>query len=119
MEDDWYFKRTNDPNYRPYDLTDADRDRYIDLHPYIDRAALTVPAEFCLWRTYHLFRSQGVRHMVVLGERSQVVGMITRKDLIGQNIEFMLRVCHVYHLPFMINSLPHFSSSPLYHKFHI
>jgi CBS-domain-containing membrane protein len=104
MEDDWYFRRTADPLYRPYSLDSVDRDRYIDLHPYIDRAALTVPMDYCLYRTYHLFRSQGVRHMVVLGERSQVVGMITRKDLIGQNIEVMLRVCYTAHVILSYNT---------------
>ncbi|CAG0915205.1 unnamed protein product [Notodromas monacha] len=52
----------------------------LDLQPYLNPAPNTVSPEESFPRAYQLFRGLGLRHLVVI-DSSQVVGMITRKDL--------------------------------------
>ena len=40
-----------------------------------------VDKDFSLYRTYVIFRTLGLRHLVVVNVHNQVVGLITRKDL--------------------------------------
>ncbi len=42
-----------------------------------------VTEDFCLQRAYVLFRTMGLRHMPVLSRYHTVVGLITRKELMG------------------------------------
>ncbi|XP_064610554.1 chloride channel protein C-like [Liolophura sinensis] len=60
---------------------------YINLKPYINQSALCVPEKFSLHRTYIIFRSLGLRHLTVVNDHNHVLGIITRKDLMGYNIE--------------------------------
>lgn len=46
--------------------------------------------QFSLHRTYIIFRSLGLRHLVVVDDKNQVAGIITRKDLMGFSIESKL-----------------------------
>ena len=48
---------------------------------YCDRSPLAVTAMTTVARAYEMFRKLGLRHLMVLGERGEVVGVITRKDL--------------------------------------
>ena len=59
----------------------------IDLRPFINRSAMNVHGRFSLHRTYNIFRSLGLRNLVVVNDTFQVVGIITRKDLMGFSIE--------------------------------
>ncbi|XP_071784612.1 chloride channel protein C-like isoform X1 [Asterias amurensis] len=63
------------------------QDLYINLVPYINVSAPAVPEYFSLHRTYILFRTLGLRHLTVVDSRNTVVGIITRKDLMGFNLE--------------------------------
>eukprot|EP00976_Prorocentrum_cordatum_P040317 817707-Prorocentrum_minimum.AAC.4 len=56
----------------------------IDLGPYVNTSALCVHTTFSVLRTYILFRTLGLRHLVVVDDLNRVVGMVTRKDLLGQ-----------------------------------
>lgn len=47
---------------------------------------MSVPGKFSLERTYIIFRTLGLRHMAVVDEKNRVIGIITRKDLMGFNI---------------------------------
>jgi hypothetical protein len=67
----------------------------ISLVPIINWSPWTVPKYFNLQMTYLLFRTMGLRHLVVLDGES-VCGIITRKDL----------------LPHRLHSL-HYESSPM------
>lgn len=58
--------------------------------PYANRSAVCVQKQFSLHRTYIIFRSLGLRHLVVIDDKNQVAGIITRKDLMGFNIEIKL-----------------------------
>lgn len=54
---------------------------YLDLRPYMNRAPLTVRQECSGERAYQVFTSLGLRHLCVVSDHNQVVGLITRKDL--------------------------------------
>ena len=60
---------------------------YIDLEQYINKSAPRIEENFSLHRTYIVFRTLGLRHLMVVDMASRVVGIITRKDLMGFNLE--------------------------------
>lgn len=62
-------------------------DEVVDLTPYINTSAVMVPDTFSIERTYLLFRTLGLRHLVVVDERHRVRGMVTRKDLLGWRVD--------------------------------
>ncbi|XP_071490057.1 chloride channel protein C-like [Diadema antillarum] len=62
-------------------------DLYITLMPYVNRSAPCIPDYFSLHRTYIIFRTLGLRHLTVVDSRNNVVGIITRKDLMGFRME--------------------------------
>ncbi|KAM4684536.1 chloride channel protein C-like [Amazona ochrocephala] len=65
---------------------------FINLEPYINRSAMSVQAHFSLQRTYIIFRTLGLRHLTVVDPQNQVVGVITRKDLMPFPLEERLRL---------------------------
>ncbi|XP_039624939.1 chloride channel protein C-like [Polypterus senegalus] len=98
-------KYISDPKYE---------DVFINLEPYINQSATTVHNGFSLHRTYRIFRKLGLRHLTVVDKKNQVVGIITRKDLMEFNLEEMLEpsVCQPKsdtELMFLM-SMPHESS---------
>ncbi|XP_031558101.1 chloride channel protein D-like isoform X2 [Actinia tenebrosa] len=62
-------------------------DLFIDLSPYINDSAPSVQESFSLHRTYIIFRTLGLRHLVVVSKSNRVKGIITRKDLMGFHLE--------------------------------
>jgi chloride channel 7 len=62
----------------------------VDLKPYIDRGAFVVQETFSLKTTYTMFRSMGLRHVVVVDALNSVVGMITRHNLVAGNLDKLL-----------------------------
>ncbi|XP_063180068.1 chloride channel protein D-like isoform X2 [Chroicocephalus ridibundus] len=73
---------TTDPQYQQL---------FINLEPYINKSAMSVQAHFSLQRTYIIFRTLGLRHLTVVDQQNQVVGVITRKDLMPFPLEEKLR----------------------------
>eukprot|EP00249_Psilotum_nudum_P014611 c24914_g1_i1 orf=369-1484(+) len=53
----------------------------LDLHPFMNRAPLTVRSECSAQRVYIIFRTLGLRHLCVTDSNNRVIGMITRKDI--------------------------------------
>merc|ERR1712072_841120 len=53
----------------------------IDLGPYLDDGVLTVRPHTPAGRVHRLFRSCGLRHLVVTDTDNDVCGIITRKDI--------------------------------------
>jgi len=53
----------------------------VDLSYYMHVAPYTVSHKALLSRVFRLFRTMGLRHLIVVNHRNRVVGMITRKDL--------------------------------------
>ena len=48
---------------------------------------LQVQETFSVERVYILFRSMGLRHLVVVDELNRVKGIVTRKDLLGFKLD--------------------------------
>ncbi|KAG8442075.1 hypothetical protein GDO86_011026 [Hymenochirus boettgeri] len=71
-------KYSTDPQYQHL---------FINLEPYINKSAVTVQANFSLQRTYVIFRTLGLRHLVVTDLQNRAVGIITRKDINSSHIE--------------------------------
>ncbi|XP_052816934.1 chloride channel protein C-like isoform X2 [Mya arenaria] len=59
----------------------------LDLMPYINQSAMSIQEKFSLKRMYVIFRTLGLRHLVVTNSRNIVKGIITRKDLMGFSIQ--------------------------------
>ena len=55
----------------------------IDISPYMNPDPLTVQPGCSMARVYSLFRGVGLRHLCVVNDRLEPLGMITRKDLMS------------------------------------
>lgn len=71
---------------RNLDVQEDLLDNWINLSPFIDTGAYIVSQDTSARRVWALFRSLGMRHIVVVNELHQPVGMITRHDLIKYSI---------------------------------
>jgi chloride channel 7 len=65
-------------------MREADRNCWLDLRPYANTAPYTVNETASIQRTYRLFRTLGLRFLCVVNHNNQVVGIITRKDLLPE-----------------------------------
>ena len=75
------------PSLDDLDLSDDDMEKFIDLRPYMNRSPHLVLEDFPLQRVFKLFRGLGLRHIVVVTKHKEVVGIITRQDLLLEFIE--------------------------------
>jgi CBS domain-containing protein len=62
-------------------LSDEDKYRYLDLTPYVQIAPHTFEAHGSAERTYELYRTLGLRSLVIVDKRARPIGEITRRDL--------------------------------------
>lgn len=60
---------------------------FVDLTPYMDRAAYYVQETTCLSRAYYIFRHLGLRHLPVLNRHQHVVGILTRTNFVGDRLQ--------------------------------
>ena len=60
---------------------------YVSQEPYVNRSAPHIEEDFALHRTYIVFHTLGLRHLTVVDIGNRVVGIISRKDLMGFNLE--------------------------------
>ncbi|CAH0385232.1 unnamed protein product [Bemisia tabaci] len=63
------------------ELTTAEKEMVLDLRAYMNPSPYSVRAVTSLPRIFRLFRSLGLRHIIVVNNVNQVVGIVTRKDL--------------------------------------
>jgi chloride channel 7 len=70
------------PTLESVELDESDMNQFVDLRLYANPATYTVRESATLTRAFRLFRSMGLRHLVVVNRFNQVLGMITRQDLI-------------------------------------
>ena len=61
-----------------------------DLAPYMNASAFSLRADFSLHRAYMLFRTMGLRHLVVTDVANHVVGVLTRRDLMDFRLHDVL-----------------------------
>lgn len=69
------------PNIDCIHTTVEEDSYYINLQPYMNRGSYTVTVNASFPRIFRLFRALGLRHLSVVNENNEVVGIVTRKDL--------------------------------------
>ena len=77
------------PRYPTIDdvtMRESDRNCWLDLRPYANTAPYTINETASIQRTYRLFRTLGLRFLCVVNHNNQVVGIITRKDLLPESL---------------------------------
>ncbi len=86
-------RRCTEEKFHMTNLTVAEEDRncIIDLRPYVNTAPYIINESSSLTRTYRLFRTLGLRHLCVTNIHNQVVGMLTRKDLVAEKLTQALK----------------------------
>lgn len=78
------------PSVDDIELRSTDRDCLLDLRPYANTAPYTINETASIQRTYRLFRTLGLRTLCVVNHTNQVVGIITRKDLLPDSLSTSL-----------------------------
>ena len=69
------------PDVEDLNVSENDRNSWLDLRPYIDNAAYTVNEHASILRTYRMFRTLGLRHLCVINQHNNLLGIITRANL--------------------------------------
>lgn len=62
-------------------VSTTERDYHVDLVPIMNSTPTTCLHSTSMPQMFNLFRALGLRHMLVLNDNNEVVGMVTRKDL--------------------------------------
>ncbi|GJP48152.1 hypothetical protein CLOM_g7429 [Closterium sp. NIES-68] len=65
------------------EITPEEEGMFVDLHPYTNRSPYIVTENMGMQKAYLLFRNLGLRHLCVVPKPMDVIGIITRKDLIN------------------------------------
>ncbi|XP_064599540.1 H(+)/Cl(-) exchange transporter 7-like isoform X2 [Liolophura sinensis] len=68
-------------NIEDITISDEEKDFVMDLRPYMNPFPYTIFKEVSLPRVFRIFRGLGLRHLVVVSDTNEVLGMVTRKDL--------------------------------------
>ncbi|XP_074866365.1 H(+)/Cl(-) exchange transporter 7 isoform X1 [Carettochelys insculpta] len=69
------------PPIQSIHVSQDERECMMDLSEFMNPSPYTVPEEASLPRVFKLFRALGLRHLVVVDNHNEVVGLVTRKDL--------------------------------------
>lgn len=69
------------PTIKDISVGSEDYNKTIDLLPYMNSSPYVVTQTSSLSRIFQLFRTMGLRHLVVVGDHNEVLGIVTRKDL--------------------------------------
>ncbi|CAI5459383.1 unnamed protein product [Closterium sp. Yama58-4] len=75
------------PSIEDIDLSAEELEMHLDLHPFCNTSPHVVGEAMSLRKAYAIFRRMGLRHLCVVRERMQVVGVLTRKDLLPHSFE--------------------------------
>ncbi|XP_046616599.1 H(+)/Cl(-) exchange transporter 7 isoform X1 [Neodiprion virginianus] len=76
--------RSEYPRYSTIDHVNvtADEKTYnMDLRPFMNPSPYTVQHSATLPRVFRLFRALGLRHLPIVNDTNEVIGMVTRKDI--------------------------------------
>lgn len=69
------------PTIEQVAITDDEKTYTIDLRPFMNPSPYTLQHSATLPRTFRLFRALGLRHVPVVNDTNEVIGIITRKDV--------------------------------------
>lgn len=69
------------PTVRSLSLTQNEQRLWLDLRPYMNLNPIRVVQTCPMPRVYRVFRTMGLRHLIVVDARNVVKGVITRKNL--------------------------------------
>ncbi|XP_043478610.1 H(+)/Cl(-) exchange transporter 7 [Leptopilina heterotoma] len=69
------------PTIDEVEVTEEEKTFMIDLRPFMNPTPYTLQHSATLPRVFRLFRALGLRHLPILNDTNEVVGMITRKDV--------------------------------------
>ncbi|KDO25627.1 hypothetical protein SPRG_08926 [Saprolegnia parasitica CBS 223.65] len=75
------------PNINEIRLDSTERELWMDLTPYMNPTPHTVQDQMPVPRAFRLFRSLGLRHLIVLNRSNEVKGIISRKDLTEEHLK--------------------------------
>lgn len=69
------------PQIDEVDLSEEDMRSWLDLRNYMETAPFTMNENASVSRCYRLFRTMGLRHLILTNEQHEVTGIITRHDI--------------------------------------
>ena len=69
------------PDIQEVKVAKAELQYWLDLRSYYDPNPFVISSGSSVQRAYRLFRTMGIRHLCVLNNNHQVVGIITRQDI--------------------------------------
>ncbi|OXU19666.1 hypothetical protein TSAR_006094 [Trichomalopsis sarcophagae] len=69
------------PTIEDISITDEEKTFTMDLRPIMNPSPYTLKHSATLPRAFRLFRALGLRHLPVVNDTNEVIGMITRKDV--------------------------------------
>ncbi|XP_018570923.1 H(+)/Cl(-) exchange transporter 7 [Anoplophora glabripennis] len=72
------------PRYPTIDqvsISEEEKTFSVDLRPFMNPSPYTVLHSASLPRMFRLFRALGLRHLPIVNDANEVIGMVTRKDL--------------------------------------
>ncbi|CAH0719483.1 unnamed protein product, partial [Brenthis ino] len=69
------------PSIDELEISDWEKTCTIDLRPFMNPSPYTLPHRASLPRLFRLFRALGLRHLPIVNDHNEVVGMVTRKDI--------------------------------------
>lgn len=69
------------PSIDELDVAEWEKTCTIDLRPFMNPSPYTLPHRASLPRLFRLFRALGLRHLPIVNDVNEVVGMVTRKDI--------------------------------------
>jgi chloride channel 7 len=75
------------PAIQQVHTSDEERRFTLDLRPIMNAASYTAQHNASMPRLFRLFRGLGLRHLVIVNDLNEVVGMVTRKDLARYRVE--------------------------------
>ena len=64
-----------------------EREGLLDLRPYMERGPHVIYSTASAMRAYRIFRTLGLRHLVVIDNANRAVGMITRMELLRSHMK--------------------------------
>ena len=62
-------------------VSTTEREYHVDLRPIMNTTPKAILHSTSMPQMFHLFRALGLRHLLVVNDDNEVVGMVTRKDL--------------------------------------